>query len=70
MAPPYGVGYPPGGAPVAAQSPMGQAGGATSVPGMACYTGAYVCPLPSAGRVGARCSCPAESGGRAYGTIR
>ena len=71
VAPPYGAGYPPEGAPVAAQSPLGQAGGATqSVPGMACSTGAYVCPLPSAGRVGARCSCPAESGGRAYGTIR
>lgn len=43
---------------------------AESVRGMSCSTGAYLCPLPGPGRVGARCSCPAQSGGRAYGTIR
>lgn len=67
---PYPGMYPPPAAYAPAAGGAAPGARAESVPGMSCSTGAYLCPLPGAGRVGARCSCPAESGGRAYGTIR
>jgi hypothetical protein len=53
--------YPP---PVYAPPPY-----APAPAGQACYAGAYVCPLDQPGPIGARCSCPTNTG-RAGGQIR
>ena len=38
-------------------------------PGRSCYAGAYVCPLALPGPVGGPCSCPADRGNWAAGSI-
>jgi hypothetical protein len=52
-----------------ALSGCGAPGGPVSAtPGSTCYAGAYVCPMPTPGRVGAECSCPGI-GAPSYGVI-
>jgi hypothetical protein len=64
-APPPVVYAPP---PTVYTPPNAYAG--SPAPGQTCYAGAYVCPLPQPFPPGSSCSCPDNSGRRAFGQAR